>query len=66
MLPTTHHEEVFALYATCKGDGIEPPVRVIARGSIVEDEVSVRFRSVLFVGGSSLFSGGVGSTVGRG
>ena len=36
-----NHKEVFALYTTCKGDGIEPPVCVIARGSIVEDEVSI-------------------------
>ena len=36
-----NHKEVFALYATCKGDGIEPPVCVIAGGLIVEDEVSI-------------------------
>ena len=34
-----HHKEVFALYANCKGDGIEPPVRVISGGFIVEDNV---------------------------
>ena len=36
-----HHEEVFTLYANRKGDGIEPPVRVISGGLIVEGEVSV-------------------------